>query len=49
MSVFTRRRFRIEIILLWVSWYCKYAISYRDLPEMMQERGDDVDQALSTC
>lgn len=43
MSVFKRRRFPTEIILLCVRWYCKYAISYRDLAEMMQERGVDVD------
>ena len=24
-------------------WYCKYAIRYRDLAEMMQERGIEVD------
>ena len=34
-----RRRFPAEIILLCVRWYCKYGISYRDLAEMMQERG----------
>jgi transposase, IS6 family len=43
MSLFKRRRFPTEIILLCVRWYCKYAISYRDLAEMMQERGVDVD------
>jgi transposase, IS6 family len=43
MSVFKRRRFPTEIILLCVRWYCKYAISYRDLAEIMQERGVDVD------
>jgi transposase-like protein len=26
-----------------VRWYCKYGISYRDLAEMMQERGVSVD------
>jgi hypothetical protein len=26
-----------------VRWYCTYGISYRDLAEMMQERGVDVD------
>jgi transposase, IS6 family len=35
MSVFKRRRFSTEIILLCVRWYCKYAISYRDLAEMI--------------
>jgi transposase-like protein len=43
LSLFKRRRFPIEIILLCVRWYCKYGISYRDLAEMMQERGIDVD------
>ena len=43
MPVFKRRRFPVEIILLCVRWYCKYAISCRDLSEMMQERGVDVD------
>jgi len=26
-----------------VRWYCKYGISYRDLEEMMLERGVEVD------
>ena len=42
MSIFKRRRFPVEIILLCVRWYCKYGISYRDLAEMMQERGTNV-------
>ena len=43
MSVFKRRRFPAEIILLCVRLYCKYGISYRDLEEMMGERGVAVD------
>jgi transposase, IS6 family len=39
VSLFKRRRFPVEIILLCVRWYCKYGISYRDLAEMMSERG----------
>jgi transposase, IS6 family len=39
LSLFKRRRFPVETILLCVRWYCKYGISYRDLAEMMQERG----------
>ncbi len=42
MSLFKRRRFPAAIILLCVCWYCKYGISYRDLAEMMQERGVSV-------
>ena len=43
LSLFTRGRFRVEIILLCVRWYCKYGISYRDLAEMTCERGVSVD------
>jgi transposase, IS6 family len=43
LSLFKRRRFPVEIILLCVRWYCKYGISYRDLAEMMQECGVSVD------
>jgi putative intracellular protease/amidase len=32
-----------EIILLCVRWYLRYSLSYRDLEEMMQERGLHVD------
>ena len=42
MSILKRRRFPVEIILLCVRWYCKYGISYRDLAEMMSERGVSV-------
>ena len=34
-----------EIILLNVRWYCRYTLSYRDLEEMMQERGVEVDHS----
>ncbi len=43
MSIFKCRRFPVEIILLCVRWYCEYGISYRDLAEMMHERGVDAD------
>ena len=39
LSLFKRRRFPVEIILLCVRWYCKYGISYRDIAEIMEERG----------
>jgi transposase-like protein len=42
LSMFKRRRFPAAIILLCVRWYCKYGISYRDLAEMMSERGVSV-------
>jgi len=43
MNDFKWRHFQGEIILHCVRWYCKYGISYRDLEEMMEERGVDVD------
>jgi transposase-like protein len=43
LALFKRRRFPVEIILLCVRRYCKYGISYRDLAEMMPERGVEAD------
>jgi len=42
---FKWRHFRGEIILGAARWYCKYGISYRDLEEMMGERGVKVDHS----
>jgi transposase-like protein len=36
---FKWRHYEGEIILLCVRWYLRYALSYRDLEEMMSERG----------
>lgn len=41
-NVFKWRHFEPEIILLCVRWYCRYQLSYRDLAEMMNERGLEV-------
>jgi transposase-like protein len=40
---FKWRHFESEIILLCVRWYLRYSLSYRDLEEMMRERGLQVD------
>jgi transposase, IS6 family len=40
---FKWRHYEGEIILLCVRWYLRYALSYRDLEEMMRERGLPVD------
>jgi IS6 family transposase len=45
MAVFRWRHFAGEIILWAVRWYCRYGISYRDLEEMMSERGVAVDHS----
>ena len=41
--LFKYRHFQAEIILLCVRWYLRYSLSYRDLEEMMVERGLLVD------
>jgi transposase-like protein len=38
-AIYRRRRFEPEIIELCVRWYLTYRLSYRDLVEMMAERG----------
>ena len=42
-NTFKWRHFLPEVILLTVRWYCRYPLSYRDLEEIMQERGIKVD------
>jgi IS6 family transposase len=45
MSDFKWRHFEGEIILWAVRWYCRYGISYRDLEQMMGERGVPLDHS----
>lgn len=40
---FKWRHFEPTIILLFVGWYCRYQLSYRDLEEMMCVRGLSVE------
>jgi IS6 family transposase len=40
---FKWRHFQADIILLCIRWYLRYTLSYRDLEEMMLERGLSVD------
>ncbi|MDD9304797.1 MAG: IS6 family transposase [Desulfobacter sp.] len=42
---FKWRHYEKEIILLNVRWYLRYQLSYRNLEEMMQERGLSVDHS----
>ncbi len=44
-NLFKRRHFLPEIIRLNVRWYCGYALSYRNLEQMMTERGVEVDHS----
>jgi IS6 family transposase len=45
MSDFKGRHFEREIVLWAVRWYCRYGVSYRDLEQMMGERGVSVDHS----
>jgi putative transposase len=38
-------RFPIDVILVCIRWYAAYPLSYRQLEEMMQERGVQVDHS----
>jgi len=38
-TLFKYRHFDREIAILYVRWYVSYKLSYRDLVEMMAERG----------
>src|SRR6266540_6967122 len=42
-SVFTGYRFPPEVITLAVRWYLRFALSYRDVEELLAERGIEVD------
>ena len=44
-AVFRGRHFQDEIIVLCLRWYLRYSLSYRDLEEMMAERGLSLDHS----
>ena len=43
MSIFSGRHYPKDVILWAVRWYCRYRVSYRDLEQMLTERGVLVD------
>lgn len=43
LSAFTGYRFPPEIIMLAVRWHFRYGLSYRDVEELLAERGIEVD------
>ena len=47
MNAFRLHRFHALVILQCGRWYCKYAINYRQLEEMMAERGVVVDHTTT--
>jgi transposase, IS6 family len=44
-KLFRGRHFRDDVILLCVRWYLRYSLSYRDLEELMAERGLSLDHS----
>jgi len=42
-SAFAGFRFPAEVIVVAVRWYLRYGLSYRDLEELLVERGVEVD------
>jgi len=38
-NIFKWRKFNHQIIILSVRWYLRYALSYRDVVELLAERG----------
>jgi transposase, IS6 family len=44
-ALFRGRHFQGEIIVLCLRWYLRYSLSYRDLEEMMAERGLSLDHS----
>jgi transposase-like protein len=43
-SAFAGFRFPPEVIVLAVRWYLRFGLSYRDVEELLAERGITVDQ-----
>jgi len=46
-SAFKGFRFPPEIIVLAVRWYLRYGLSYRDVEELLDERGIEVDHVTA--
>src|SRR6185312_12517025 len=42
-------RFPPDVIMIAVRWYPRYALSYRDVEELLAERGIEVDHVTSTA
>src|SRR4051812_37029569 len=46
-SAFAGFRFPREVLVLAVRWYLRYGLSYRDVEELLAERGVQVDHAMA--
>ena len=45
-GLFKWRQFEPEVILLAVGWYLRFSLSYRDVEELLAERGADCDHSF---
>ena len=45
---FKWRQFEPQVILMAVGWYLRFSLSYRDVEELMQERGMSADH-VTVC
>ena len=43
-GLFKWRQFEPEVILLAIGWYLRFSLSYRDVEELLAERGLHVDR-----
>jgi IS6 family transposase len=44
-DLFKRHRFPKDVILVGVRWYCRFGLSYRDVRDLLEERGVFVNAA----
>ena len=49
LSSFAGFRFPREVITVAVRWYLRYGLSYRDVEELLGERGITVDHVTCAC
>jgi transposase-like protein len=48
-SAFVGFRFPPDVIIVAVRWYLRFGLSYRDVEELLAERGVEVDTSPSTA
>jgi transposase, IS6 family len=48
-SAFAGFRFPLDVVVLAVRWYLRCGLSYRDIEELLTERGVEVDHVTVYC
>ncbi|OOR03735.1 IS6 family transposase, partial [Bacillus cereus] len=49
MRYFKGKQFKKDIILVAVGYYCRFSLSYRDVSELLRERGVSVHPTTIMC